>query len=671
MPATKKTINPDLERERRQCSFDIEELARYWYGDQSKLEEKRAREDYFLSDPEFEDEVPSAYLSHKEMYENAIRKATIVFRKIRKLQEEGKDGVDNYLALLGGLLGSGLIKDGNPLSVHFVMFVPTIVGQGTLEQQGDWLGRAWNLEILGTYAQTELGHGTFIRGLETRATYDDKTEEFVLHSPSLTAYKWWPGGLGHSSNYAVVVAQLYTKGQCHGIHPFIVQLRDEETWNPMPGIKIGEIGPKLGMKSVNNGFLGFDKVRIPRKNMLMRNAQVQPDGTYVKSPSSVLTYGTMVFVRVVILRDVSNYLSKAVTIVTRYSAVRRQSPIAPNEREPQVIDHVTQQHKVFPNIARVIVIKLAADYIWDLYNQVTSELDRGDLERLPELHSLTCCLKAICTADGAQGIEQLRLACGGHGYMECSNLPSTYGMVTAACTYEGENTVLLLQTARYLLKSWDWALQGKTLVPTLEYLSKFVKRRTNQRWNPSIAGIVDALQAVAANKLKLAHQHVEERKKRGLSNEHAANATAIELVQCAESHCRAFLVSSAYEMTKDIDKKLSPELSKVIQQLIELYAIDTCMKCLGDLLRFTTITEKEVEHLQEKLEIVLAQIRPNAVGIVDGFDIPDGILCSALGAYDGNVYERLYAEAQKSPLNKANDNKAFHLYLKPFMKSNL
>lgn len=65
-----------------------------------------------------------------------------------------------------------------------------------------------------------------------------------------------------------------------------------------------------------------------------------------------------------------------------------------------------------------------------------------------QLHSLSCCLKAICTADGAQGIEQLRLACGGHGYMECSNLPSTYGMVTAACTYEGENTVLLLQTAR-------------------------------------------------------------------------------------------------------------------------------------------------------------------------------------------------------------------------------
>lgn len=42
--------------------------------------------------------------------------------------------------------------------------------------------------------QTELGHGTFIRGLETTCTYDPTTEEFVLNSPTLTSYKWWPGG---------------------------------------------------------------------------------------------------------------------------------------------------------------------------------------------------------------------------------------------------------------------------------------------------------------------------------------------------------------------------------------------------------------------------------------------------------------------------------------------
>lgn len=35
--------------------------------------------------------------------------------------------------------------------------------------------------------------GTFIRGLETTATYDPKTKEFILDSPTLTSKKYWPG----------------------------------------------------------------------------------------------------------------------------------------------------------------------------------------------------------------------------------------------------------------------------------------------------------------------------------------------------------------------------------------------------------------------------------------------------------------------------------------------
>lgn len=168
----------------------------------------------------------------------------------------------------------------------------------------------------------------------------------------------------------------------------MVQLRNEDTWEPMPGITIGEIGPKLGLNGYNNGFLGFKNVRIPRENMLMRNAQVLEDGSFVKAPLSVLTYGTMVFVRVIIVSGIADNLCKAATIATRYSAVRRQSPIEANQPEPQIIDHVTQQNKLFPNVARGVVFKLAADYIWNLYKQITLELSEGNLERLPEVRIL-------------------------------------------------------------------------------------------------------------------------------------------------------------------------------------------------------------------------------------------------------------------------------------------
>lgn len=78
-----------------------------------------------------------------------------------------------------------------------------------------------------------------------------------------------------------------------------------------------------------------------------------------------------------------------------------------------------------------------------------------------------------------------------------------------------------------------------------------------------------------------------------------------------------------------------------------------------------------MEVIQSWLEELLALIRPNAIGLVDSFDIRDEILSSTLGAYDGNVYERLFEEAQKSPLNADLVNKSFHQYLKPFLKSNL
>lgn len=82
--------------------------------------------------------------------------------------------------------------------------------------------------------------------------------------------------------------------------------------------------------------------------------------------------------------------------------------------------------------------------------------------------------------------------------MDASNLPATYGLVTATCTYEGENTVLLLQTARYLVKAWRQAVSGQLLPPTVGYLA-FLSRSTKQRpWKNTLTCIVQAHQAVAA-----------------------------------------------------------------------------------------------------------------------------------------------------------------------------
>lgn len=192
-----------------------------------------------------------------------------------------------------------------------------------------------------------------------------------------------------------------------------------------------------------------------------------------------------------------------------------------SEPEAQIINYVTQQYKIFPNLSACLAFRLAADWIWNMYNNVTAELDQGELDSLPEvlnytaiiayqcsffndsnmslqLHAVSCCLKAVASADAATGVEQLRLACGGHGYMDASNLPATYGLVTAVCTYEGENTVLLLQTARYLVKAWKQAVRGQPLPGTIQYLTVLSKGTKKRHWKNSLNCIIKAHQAVAA-----------------------------------------------------------------------------------------------------------------------------------------------------------------------------
>lgn len=437
---------------------------------------------------------------------------------------------------------------------------------------------------------------------------------------------------------------------------------------PLKGVTVGEIGAKFGMDTANNGFLGLDNVRIPLKNMLMKNGQVLEDGTFVKAPSNVLTYGTMVLVRVNLVNASSWSLAKVATIAIRYSAVRRQSPIDPKEPEVQIMDHLTQQHKLFPQLAKSVIFKIAADYIKGLYNEVMSELGQGQLARLPELHALSCCLKAVCTTDASMGVEICRLACGGHGFLASSNFASMYGLVTASQTYEGETIVMLLQTARSLLKAWADVLQGKKLTPTLSYLSKINGSANSQKvWDGSIPGIIEAFQYTSGRLVQSAFENVEARKKQGLSQERAVNDTSIELAKAAEIHCRSFLIKAGYLSIENITKTFTPELAAVFGDLLELFVVDTAVQQMGLLMRYVQISLDDLSTLQSRLLLVLGRIRPNAVGIVDSFDFCDAVLNSTLGAYDGNVYDRLLEDALKSPLNQEPVNRSFELYLKPMM----
>jgi len=142
-----------------------------------------------------------------------------------------------------------------PTDVHYSMFLNAIQSQASEEQLTEWLPKCLTGPIIGTYAQTELGHGTFLRGMETTATFDGVTDEFILHSPTDTAMKWWPGGLGRTANHCLLYARLFIAGQDYGPHAFFVQLRSLEDHKPLPGVELGDIGPKMGWPAIDNGYL--------------------------------------------------------------------------------------------------------------------------------------------------------------------------------------------------------------------------------------------------------------------------------------------------------------------------------------------------------------------------------------------------------------------------------
>jgi acyl-CoA oxidase len=134
------------------------------------------------------------------------------------------------------------------------------------------------LNIIGCYAQTELGHGSNVAGLETTATLDKTTDEFVIHTPNIKATKFWPGALGLHSTHAIVFARLRVDGKDYGVQSFIVQIRRLEDHLPMPGIKVGDLGAKFGFNYTDNGWLSFDNVRNPHEDIFSRFIEVTKEG---------------------------------------------------------------------------------------------------------------------------------------------------------------------------------------------------------------------------------------------------------------------------------------------------------------------------------------------------------------------------------------------------------
>lgn len=104
----------------------------------------------------------------------------------------------------------------------------------------------------------------------------------------------------------------------------MVQIRDVETWKMRSGINCGDLGPKIGYNSKDNGWCSFDKVRIPRTNMLMGICDITKEGEMSLKGDPRFLYSVMMGIRAGIVNGCGLYFTvQAARNAMRYCSVRR------------------------------------------------------------------------------------------------------------------------------------------------------------------------------------------------------------------------------------------------------------------------------------------------------------------------------------------------------------
>ncbi|KAJ3288912.1 fatty-acyl coenzyme A oxidase [Borealophlyctis nickersoniae] len=545
--------------------------------------------------------------------------------------------------------------------VHYGLFFGALRGGATPAQFSYWVQKgAMTLNgMVGCFAMTELGHGSNVAGLETTATFDEAADEFVIHTPTLTATKWWIGGAAQTATHAVVFAQLIVKGKRYGVKNFVVPLRDPETFEVKPGIVIGDIGAKMGRHGIDNGYIQFTHVRIPRSYMLMKHSKVSRNGQVKEPPLQQLTYGALISGRVSMVTDSANVSKKALTIAIRYAAIRRQFGGKPGEPETKLLDYVIHQHRLMPLLAQSFAMHFTAVEVTRIYEKLMESMEAlqpGDkdleavLDQLKEVHGTSAGLKAFCTWMCLNVIDQCRQSCGGHGYSAYTGLASTYSDFAVHCTWEGDNTILTLQAGRYLIGCYREAKTGKRQAGGVAYLNdldNLLKSKCTATRPEDVASLEVVGQAfwlVAANVVKKAGEDFEAALKRGLKEEEAYEECSQARLHAAKIHSFGYL----FHRFRDAVDRAPEDLKAVLGKLCLLYGLYTISENSGAFLQYEFFNPRQIDWIRAEVARLCKQVRLESIPLTDSFNISDFIINSPLGRYDGNIYESYFARVQSA-----------------------
>lgn len=523
---------------------------------------------------------------------------------------------------------------------------------GTDWHHEEFLGAALLVETPGCFGMTEIGHGSDVSNLETTITYDDRTDEYVVHSPTPSATKTYIGNAALHGRNAVVFGQLIVGPKLHGIHAAIVPIRDE-SGGILPGVTIGDNGHKGGLLGVDNGTIAFDRVRIPRAWLLDKYGGVDDRGAY-RSPIDnanrrfFTMLGTLVRGRICIGGGAMVALRKGLTIATRYAEQRRQFPAPGYPDGVVLLDYLAHQRKLLPAIATAYAYGFAQNRLIATLGEVATTQAPHEREQR-KLEAFAAGMKAMATRHANDHLQVCREACGGAGYMSENGLTTLRQDADVFATFEGDNTVLLQLVAKQLLSDYRESWVGLDPVKLVQASAKMIGGTVIERTaaRPVIDRLVAAAQRQSRDESVLHrgwHMWMLEDRER-----HVVSKLALRLQKASKSGGREsfatfnraqdhMLYAARVHMERvvleafiaGIEECSDPEAKHVLNQVCDLFALSVLEADRGWFLERNRISSARSKAITQTINRLCAELRPLAADLVTGMGIPSEWLGSTM-----------------------------------------
>ncbi len=622
---------PHAEIEHREAPrFDVTKMQQHLDGDLAHL--KQEIRDLLVSDPIFQKDE---YISHSDFRQITLDRTKVLAQHklgAMDIPEEfgGRGEPKGPLALMEILSHydmSLVIKQG----VHFGLFGGAVYLLGTDKHHQQYLSGLVDLDYCACFAMTELGHGSNVRELETTATFDPATQEFVINTPSESARKEYIGAAAQHATMAVVFAQAHVGGDCHGVNAFLVPIRNEKM-HPMPGVRIEDNGMKMGLNGVDNGRLWFDNVRIPRENMLDRYASVTPEGEYVTDIASeskrfFTMIGALVKGRFGVAISALGASKTALTVATRYANRRRQFGPA-GKPEALLMEYGTHQTRLMPRIAKAYAIDFAL-------KQMTDKSLASGGESTREIETLAAAIKAYTTWYNTDTIQTARETCGGQGFLAVNRFADLKGDSDVYATFEGDNTVLMQLVAKGLLSEYGSQFNDNRMYAMMRMISRQASREITEK-NPVVtrmrseAHLRDAdfhLNALRFREevalVETAKRFRRQIKEKKLDSFVALTRVQGDMLELGNAYIERVILE---EFLEYIDGVEDPDIAAMLRDLATLFALDSIKTNAAWYLERGYLSGTKYHALRRQVDKLCGQLKWQGIYLVDAFGIPDEIL---------------------------------------------